>query len=138
MFLTISYISSASQILTSKDIEMLIIDAKVFNNNNNIGGILIYTNQTFFQTIEGEYEDIISLFKKIKSDNRHYGILKILETKSLTRRYERFNSNYIEHQSEKATTELLKFLEIKEEHISDPKLHDLIIYQSKVLLNIHQ
>ncbi|KZS41118.1 hypothetical protein AWE51_23495 [Aquimarina aggregata] len=55
MFLTISYVSSASEKLTIEDIEMLMIDTKVNNNRNNIRGILVYIDRNFFQIIEGEY-----------------------------------------------------------------------------------
>ncbi len=136
MFLTISYLSSASQRLTDEDIETLMVDTKTFNNENNIKGILIYSDHTFFQIMEGEYHTITSLFERIEKDNRHYGILKILETKCDQRRYDRFNSHYITYNKNRAKTELLKFLEINNDHMPDKRLHDLIVYQSKVLLNI--
>ena len=137
MFLTISYISSASEKLSIEDIETLMMDTKLFNNQNNIKGILIYVNQTFFQVIEGEYTIIKSLFKRIEQDYRHYNVLKILEKKSTVSRYDRFSGNYITYYSEKASEELLKFLEQNCENIPDQKLHDFIVYQSKVLLNTY-
>lgn len=137
MFLTISYISNLSQKLTSEDIERLFVDTKEFNNTNDIRGILICSDQTFFQIIEGHYELIKSLFEKIQQDNRHYNILKILETKSTIRRYARFNSRYITYYKEEANTELIKFLESNNENMPDQKLHSLIVYQSKILMNMH-
>jgi len=136
MFLTISYISNASDKLASEDVEALMVDTKTFNDENNIKGILIYSDNTFFQIIEGEYYQVLSLFERIKNDIRHYGILKILERKCDQRRYDRFKSHYVIYNSNKANTELLKFLEINNDHMPDQKLHDLIVYQSKVLLNI--
>ncbi|WP_281990754.1 BLUF domain-containing protein [Aquimarina aggregata] len=136
MFLTISYVSSASEKLTIEDIEMLMIDTKVNNNRNNIRGILVYIDRNFFQIIEGEYHKTMSLFQSIQRDNRHYNILKILETKSLHRKYKRFNSNYITSCSEEASYSLLKFLEISNEDIPDLRLHDLIVDQSKALLSM--
>ncbi len=70
MFLTICYLSSASDKLTIEDLESLMIEAKEFNNANNIRGVLIYSDQTFFQIIEGEYDKIKLLFEKILKDNR--------------------------------------------------------------------
>ena len=137
MFLTISYISSASEKLSIEDIETLMMDTKLFNNQNNIKGILIYVNQTFFQVIEGEYHIIKALFKRIEQDYRHYNILKILEKKSTISRYDRFSDNYITYYSEKASEKLLKFLELNCEDMPNQKLHDFIVYQSKVLLNTY-
>lgn len=136
MFLTISYISSVSEKLTNEDIETLFIDTKEFNNVNDIRGILLYSDQTFFQIIEGQYDVIKSLFDKIQQDYRHYNILKILETKSTERRYSRFNSKYITYNKEEANIELIKFLELNNENMPDQKLHSLIVYQSKILLNM--
>ncbi|KZS41119.1 hypothetical protein AWE51_23500 [Aquimarina aggregata] len=59
-----------------------------------------------------------------------------METKSLHRKYKRFNSNYITSCSEEASYSLLKFLEISNEDIPDLRLHDLIVDQSKALLNM--
>ncbi|MBQ4822451.1 BLUF domain-containing protein [Aquimarina sp. MMG016] len=137
MLLTICYISNASEKLKSEDIEMLMVETKAFNNANNIGGILIYSDLTFFQIIEGEYDLIKSLFKKIEQDYRHYNVLKILETKSTKMRYERFNSKYITYHREEANIELQKFLEIDDNNMSDHELHNLVVYQSKVLSNIY-
>jgi len=135
MFLTISYISNAVSGLTSDDIETLMVDTKLFNNQHNIRGILIYVDQTFSQIIEGEYDKTMSLFKRIEKDNRHYNVLKMLETKSTQRKFERFNGNYITYNSQQASAEFLKFLEVDNESLADQNLHDLIVCQSKVLLN---
>jgi len=136
MFLTISYISNASDKLTVEDVEALMVDVKIFNDENNIKGILIYSDNTFFQIIEGEYHQILSLFERIKKDIRHYGILKILERKCDQSRYDRFNGHYITYNNNKANAELLRFLEINSDHMPDQKLHNLIVYQFKVLLSI--
>ena len=136
MFLTICYISNASERLTDHDIETLLLDAKVFNNNNNISGILIYSDFTFFQVIEGEYNTIKSLFERIEQDFRHYNILKILEIKSEKKEYHKYNTNFITHNKKKANQELLKVIE-NNQHMFSQKLHNFIVYQSKSLMSIY-
>lgn len=137
MFLTISYVSNVSDQLTKEDIKQLMMKIKRDNNSKNIRGILIYVNKTFFQIIEGEYTQIKSLYGKIKTDGRHQHILKILEKKSTTRRYRNFNSNYITYCNERPSADLLNFLESNNHNMPDKKLSDLIVYQSKVLLNMY-
>lgn len=137
MYLTISYISNASEHLKSEDIEMMMIETERCNINNNIRGILVYSDQAFFQVLEGEYRKVMSLFEKIEKDSRHYNVLKILETKSSESRYKKFSSKYITFYKEKATMEIVKFLDNNEEHMPDRKLHNLIVYQSKILANMY-
>ncbi len=136
MFLTISYISNVSNNLTNEDIESILIGAKKFNDQNDIKGILIYSDQTFFQIIEGEYNKTLALFRRIEKDYRHYGILRILQTKCSQRRYHRFNSHYITYNRNRANTELMKFIEINNNNMPEKKLHNLILHQSRVLSNM--
>ncbi len=135
MYLTISYISNVSETLTQEGVETVMMETKMNNNSLDIRGILICVDQTFFQIIEGECDSIRSLYKKIEEDDRHYNLIKILETKTEKRRYKRFNSNYITYNNDSANIELIKFLETNIEDMTDKKLHDLIVYQSKILLN---
>jgi len=134
MFLTISYISNVSHKLSKEEIEIILSDAKTNNNNNGISGILIYADTTFFHTLEGEHDKIVALFKKIEDDDRHYNVLKLMETKSSKRRYNRFTSKYIVGNTQKASSEFIKFLEINIDNMADRKLHDLIISRSNMLL----
>ncbi len=137
MFLTISYLSNASYQLTDEDIDALMINTKDFNDANNISGILIYSDLTFFQVLEGENNIIVSLFEKIKQDYRHYNILKILEIKSNKRRFNRYYTNFITHHNKSATKELTKLLENTNEYMLDHKLHSLVVYQSRALMNLY-
>jgi len=136
MFLTISYVSNAPVELASGDIEALMIDVKEFNDTNNISGILIYSDFSFFQVIEGEFSIVKSLFDRIKQDYRHYNVLKILEVTSIKRRFHRYNTKFITHHKNKASTELLKLIQHNNDNMIDQKLHSLVIYQSKTLMNL--
>lgn len=130
-FRTIAYISSATK-LNEEDLEKLLVHCKTNNNYIGISGILIYSMDFFFQIIEGSQEDVDELFEKIKTDSRHFNLLKIFDVTTSNKKFERFNCNYITNNDEKATNELLKFLEINK-NLTD-ETHDKIIQLSNCLL----
>ena len=136
MFLTICYVSNASAKLSPEEIKTLMLDAKMFNDANNISGLLVYSDCVFFQVIEGEYEIVSTLYKRIKQDFRHYNILKILETKSEDRKYYKYKTKFIISYTNRALKELLKLLKNSDRSIKDERFHNLILYQSNVLLSL--
>ena len=136
MFLTISYLSSASEMLSNDDIVALMTETKDFNDANKISGILIYSDHTFFQVLEGDFNVVKPLYNKIQEDYRHYNVFKILETKSSERKYHRYGTKFLTLQNNEAATNLQKLIAYNDEHVSDQKLHSLVVYQSSRLMNL--
>lgn len=78
----ISYVSSAIEGLSDKEIDRVLYQTKTFNNENDITGLLVYSEGNFFQLIEGEVEVVKDLYyNKIEKDSRHHNIVKFLEKK---------------------------------------------------------
>ncbi|PWA06190.1 BLUF domain-containing protein [Flavobacterium psychrotolerans] len=73
----IIYLSSAIKPLSAEKIDSLLKQARKFNLENNITGVLLYLEGNFLQVIEGPSKSIISLFERIKKDKRHTGILTV-------------------------------------------------------------
>ncbi|QDT45167.1 Blue light- and temperature-regulated antirepressor YcgF [Gimesia alba] len=48
------------------------------NATQEITGVLVYDRGHFFQVLEGERDDVESVFSKIQKDNRHYQINRII------------------------------------------------------------
>ena len=67
----LTYRSKARKDITQKEIEQILNIAKIRNRDKNISGCLIYHNNVFLQILEGEEEDVLFLFDKIKLDIRH-------------------------------------------------------------------
>ena len=61
--------------------------ASSFNSRNEITGVLCYHKQKFFQYIEGPESKILSLFDRIKQDERHSVLNTVHLTTSNSRRY---------------------------------------------------
>ncbi len=75
----IAYVSTAHPDLQEHEINDNMVKTNKFNNDEKITGILLYNERNFFQLLEGEKETIQNLYEKIKQDNRHKDIIKILE-----------------------------------------------------------
>jgi hypothetical protein len=76
----IAYTSRAPKLYSSAELLELLQQAKQYNQNNNITGLLLYKNGAFFQVLEGELNVIETLFVKISRDFRHYDVLKLYQS----------------------------------------------------------
>ncbi len=95
MLYTISYVSTSDKKFTDTDIHDLLNFVKKHNNENNITGLLIYSEGNFFQVIEGEKKIISDLFEKIKQDSRHYNIIKIFDRENEQKAFSEYDSSFI-------------------------------------------
>ncbi len=73
------YISYASRPLREDDLLDILKDSRLFNKKNRITGMLVYLHEKFIQVLEGEYEMVNALYKKIKEDSRHRKVTTMLE-----------------------------------------------------------
>lgn len=66
------YVSKRTKDCYERDIEQ-ILEQSVFNNQKSgVSGVLLYSQSRFLQCIEGDFRTIMTLYEKIKRDNRHY------------------------------------------------------------------
>jgi len=93
---TICYISNVDKDLNTKGIKELCDFVELFNNNENISGVLIIRNKHFFQIIEGEEVKIDQLYSRIMKDTRHNGIIKLVDAKIKDRVFDDFNTGKYE------------------------------------------
>ena len=78
----------ASKALKDWSPEELLALLKVCRDNNSargITGMLVYSDRTFFQILEGEEKDVNEVYKIIAQDPRHTDVVTI-ETKKITER----------------------------------------------------
>jgi hypothetical protein len=65
------YVSNRKPNCTDEEIKKILQSCERNNANIDITGVLLYSDTHFVQYIEGEYKVIISLYDKIKADDRH-------------------------------------------------------------------
>ncbi|MCX7106779.1 MAG: BLUF domain-containing protein [Methylococcales bacterium] len=71
------YVSLANQEMSDKHLQDLLKKARDKNESLNITGMLLYRDGFFMQALEGELNDIESLFDVIANDTRHRDVLLI-------------------------------------------------------------
>ncbi|MDT0645897.1 BLUF domain-containing protein, partial [Zunongwangia sp. F260] len=91
----ICYVSNADKHLTTSEINELLIFCEENNSQNDIKGVLLYSEGNFFQVIEGEKEKIIGLWKKIQQDQRHYGIISVIDRSISKGSYDNYKATII-------------------------------------------
>ncbi len=79
------YISSATRPMLENELMALLQDCRETNSKLGITGMMLYISDSFVQVLEGNEEDVESLFKVIKQDSRHTHIT-VLERKAITTR----------------------------------------------------
>lgn len=70
----ISYVSQSKKPLSSEELLGLLLQFRSNNEARGVTGMLLYSNGTFLQVIEGEEQVITELFERIKKDPRHESI----------------------------------------------------------------
>jgi hypothetical protein len=94
MIKTICYISNKTKDLSTKELDHLLESLVKKNNKTHISGILMLKNNHFFQIMEGEADIVNDLFKVIKKDTRHHGVIKLLETSIKDRVFEDYETGH--------------------------------------------
>ena len=67
----LAYYSTATKQFSEDDLLDLLKQARAFNKRHGISGILIYNKGCFLQLLEGENQEVDSLFDHIVEDSRH-------------------------------------------------------------------
>jgi lipopolysaccharide biosynthesis regulator YciM len=76
--LSLVYVSSARQLFSENDLEVLLQLSRDNNTHLGLTGMLLYKDGNFMQVLEGPNEALISLYAKIHRDPRHYGVLELM------------------------------------------------------------
>lgn len=77
MISSLIYVSIRTSQCTDTEIEKILESSKKNNPDWNITGVLLYTSNRFIQYLEGPYDQILELYNRIKTDDRHRNVLLI-------------------------------------------------------------
>ncbi len=72
------YVSSARVPMAPQDLNDLLARARASNTAAKISGLLLHHDGNFMQVLEGEREQVLGLFARIKRDPRHHRIITLL------------------------------------------------------------
>ena len=89
-----------------KDIGRILMQARKNNPALKIGGVLYFSNNYFFQCLEGEQEAVNRLYNKILADPRHKNVQSVLVKRINKRQFANWSMKYVASQDK--VTQLLR------------------------------
>ena len=81
------YISTTSNWPTESELLYLLEQARLRNLRRHITGMLLYSNRTYLQVLEGEAKDVRELYDAICKDPRNEGNVILRESETLSRKF---------------------------------------------------
>lgn len=95
------YASSATEMLTEPALLEILEKAREKNARLGITGMLLYRGGNFLQVLEGEDETVRELYKVIRQDQRHKGVMLIAERPVSERNFAEWKMAFVNLQSVK-------------------------------------
>ena len=81
----VAYMSQATRIMSSEDIDSLLVVVRANNATIGITGVLLYGDGRFFQYLEGAQADVDNVYARIYDSKRHNHIVE-LEYRQISQR----------------------------------------------------
>jgi len=88
------YISSSTKSPSEAELVRLLEQARSNNQRKNITGMLLYSNGTYLQALEGEAKDVHELYEIIRSDSRNEGNVVLRESEIASRDFPDWNMGF--------------------------------------------
>lgn len=79
MVFQVAYFSAALPTITDKDVHDILRASSRNNRRNDLSGMLLLLDGTFFQVLEGDRDRIEETLQRISRDPRHTGVLRVVE-----------------------------------------------------------
>lgn len=88
------YSSAATRCFDRDSLVQLLTFARNFNDSHGLTGMLLYDDESFFQILEGDPDELHALYERIEHDNRHAQIIKLIEMRINKRTFARWSMGY--------------------------------------------
>jgi hypothetical protein len=75
----IVYVSTAVKLMHENQLMDILHNSRQHNAALNISGVLLYSEGTFIQVLEGRDGVIDALYSRIQADRRHKNVIKIID-----------------------------------------------------------
>ncbi|MGO4911552.1 BLUF domain-containing protein [Leeuwenhoekiella sp. W20_SRS_FM14] len=135
MFYYLIYVSDSSDLSNTEIVNDILNNVANWNTILDISGFLVYKDGNYLQLLEGEKENVLKLFNKIKKDRRHKNVTQILDNQSTNRLFSDYESGFLVPKN-KIVLELLKNHLLNLNLLENPKLDSTILILEKILSNM--
>jgi hypothetical protein len=95
-FLSIAYVSSATQPMSDDDIAAILTTSRANNSRDGLTGALLYHGGRFVQILEGPESQVRTKFATISSDTRHRNVQVMRERSILDRQFPQWTMGFRE------------------------------------------
>ncbi|MBB5395467.1 BLUF domain-containing protein [Mucilaginibacter sp. AK015] len=75
----IVYISTAVKLMEDEQLVNLLNSARNMNLKHQVTGVLLYSEGTFIQVLEGNSSDVDHILSKIETDSRHKNLITLVD-----------------------------------------------------------
>lgn len=89
------YVSSAVKEMSEFELQGLLFDCRRFNLESGVTGILLYSDASFMQCLEGEDDAITVTYDRIKKSSKHYGVIEIVDEPAQNRSFPDFQMGFV-------------------------------------------
>ena len=99
----LSYISSVANSMSTGELVGLLQKCLANNQRDGVTGMLLYGNDTFLQTLEGDEPVVDGLYDKIRQDPRHDNVKSLTRKTIESRQYAEWNMGFRRMSDEELT-----------------------------------
>lgn len=92
--ISLTYLSRASARLSTEELEQILAVSRVNNARDGLTGMLLYADEHFVQTLEGEEATVDAAFARIGADPRHRNVQVALRDQVATRSFEGWSMGF--------------------------------------------
>lgn len=92
----LSYVSTQVQRMSNQELLGLLDQARDANAKLGVTGLLLHRGDSFFQVLEGEYEEVQKLYEHIARDPRHQRVELVTEGYVTNREYTDWQMAFVE------------------------------------------
>ncbi len=85
--ISLTYISSARRPMDSGELAELLVRWRANNAAADVTGLLLYANDAFIQTLEGDADPVHDVMRRIAADPRHFDVDVTLDEEIETRSF---------------------------------------------------
>lgn len=128
----IIYLSTAVNLFSQNELELLLDKSKANNSKLGITGLLITKGKTFLQCLEGPKEDVIKLYAKIQKDPRHKVTL-LIDEPTVDRLFPSWSMGYknIENVTNIKSEKIKELMLSDLEHLKTQEVYEIFEYLVK-------
>ena len=102
---SLTYVSSAMRPLSPAELRDLLVVCNRNNRARNVTGMLLYKDGNFMQVLEGEEDSVRAVHATIARDQRHHGLLTLLQGVNSERQFPAWSMGFKELHTDLETSE---------------------------------